>query len=130
MGLPLQLSYALLGIAAALAAISFFAKKPEAKKAMESWVTLLIVAQLLMLIIALGVNDPLLENFSPEVQLIIAGMSGAFGIWKYYLDPMKKRIGNLEVGQGEIKTDISNIKTDVHLIKEKLLGISARKGGT
>lgn len=123
MGLPLQLSYAFLGSVIIVALIRFFIKKPEIKKLTESLATFLIVAQLIMLIIAVGIKDPLFENFSPEIQLIIAGVSGAFAIWKAYLDPMKKRISNLEVGQAEIKTDTSNIKMDVHLIKEKILNL-------
>ena len=125
MGLPLMLSVIFLALAALLALCGVLLKRSRRKskfiKNIDSFITLLVLFQLVTLFIAVGIKDPLLEQIPAEIQLIGAALSGIFAFWKYYLDPLKQRIVRLEIGQGEMKTDIGNIKSDIHLIKESVL---------
>lgn len=129
MGLPLFLAIIAFAIAVVLAVSSLFVGK-KAKEDLQSVAALFVMLEIFLVIMAAITRDPVLDNISPEIQVITLGIGGITGFWKLILAPIFNRLTKLEVGQGEIKTDVSNIKTDVHLIKEKLLGVSARKGST
>ncbi|MBI2137437.1 hypothetical protein HYU12_02870 [Candidatus Woesearchaeota archaeon] len=125
MGLPLFLAGVALAIAVALAISSLFAKKGS-KENINSLATLFIMLEIFLVFLAAITDDPVFENIPPIVQIVALGVSGIAGFWKLILVPIFNRLTKLEVGQGEIKTDISNIKTDVHMIKESLIGRKSR----
>lgn len=84
-------------------------------------------------VIAIITKDPISFGTIPvpaEVQWLITIIAAGFGAWKYYLNPLKERVIATEKEVSAIKSDIAslktdiqcNIKTDLHLIKEHIMG--------
>ncbi|MBI2575450.1 hypothetical protein HYV82_06220 [Candidatus Woesearchaeota archaeon] len=86
---------------------------------------MLIVLASSFLIVGIAKNDPLFSGlgvpleFEWVVGVFISGLSS----WKLYFNPMERRITKLEIGQSKMRTDIAGIKSDVHLIKERLMRV-------
>jgi len=121
MGLPLFLSFVSLAFAIISWLIPFFIKKKKYKDLFDSLVGLFIGMGLAMWIMAVAFKDPVTDYISRDAQLIVAGLGFAGASWKYYFDPMKKRIHTLEVGMAEVRTNVFNIRNDVHIIKEDVI---------
>ena len=79
------------------------------------------------LVVAILTRDPLFTEYGipPEFEWIIGFFIGLFFSWKYYFNPLKKRIMTLEKEvtgfQASTKASFEMIKDDLTLIKERLL---------
>ncbi len=122
--LPLLLAVLSFAVAAVLGIISFFLNKKN-RDDLLSVATLFFLLEIFLVIVALATDDPLFEQIPPVVQIIMLGAAGITGFWggvyKLILAPIYNRLTHLEVGQGKIQIDVTNIKSDVHLIKERLI---------
>lgn len=92
-------------------------------KNIENLIGFLVLFQLMLFIIAIATNDPFFEQFGVPTpwELIGEGLVACFTIWRYYLTPMKNRIGELEIKNGKFESEISNIKEDLKWIKNFLM---------
>jgi|SRR3989344_5274626 len=83
--------------------------------------TFLIMAILTKdLVTIMGITVPM------ELQWLGSLLITGFGTWKFYLNPLKERVINVEKDvssiNAEIKSSFSSIKEDLSLIKNKLIG--------
>ncbi len=120
MGLPLVISiiFMLVGILLWLLSKKF---SGEQRRVTESLTGLFILFGFVMWLLAIFTNDPITDFISKDAQLIIAGLSVTGLSWKYYFDPMKTRINQLEVHAGKLETKVEDIDENVKWIKENLL---------
>ncbi|HLC64859.1 MAG TPA: hypothetical protein VJI46_01910 [Candidatus Nanoarchaeia archaeon] len=75
------------------------------------------------LTVAIITKDPLFSSFGVpmEFEWIVGLFIACLSSWKLYFAPLKDRAVNTEKEVIYMKSDISSIKADVHLIKEKLI---------
>lgn len=125
MGLPLVISiiFMLVGILLWLLSKKF---SGEQRRLTESLTGLFILFGFVMWLLAIFTNDPITDFISKDAQLIIAGLSVTGLSWKYYFDPMKTRINQLEVHAGKLETKVEGIDENVKWIKENLLTKTSR----
>ncbi len=53
-----------------------------------------------------------------EIQWLITLIATGFGLWKYYLNPLKERVIKIEKEVFVTQADINSMKQDIHFIKE------------
>ncbi len=96
----------------------------KSARIIEKYALLPVLASFAFLIMAFLTNDPFLQGIGlPKEYEWLAGLIlGLFGLWKFYLGPLKERVirGKKEIGS--ISTKVSGIQEDIILIKRKLLG--------
>ncbi|RLE42681.1 hypothetical protein DRJ48_03035 [Candidatus Woesearchaeota archaeon] len=77
-----------------------------------------------LLIIAIVTNDPITIagfRFPVELEWLVSLMAVGFGSWRYYLNPLKKKVYEMDREIGEVRTHVLGMKEDVNLIKKKIL---------
>jgi len=92
-------------------------------KGIESIAGFFIFMQFVFVIVAVLTKDPIFQAIGlPQGYEWIAGLAmGGFSLWLFYLNPLKKRVGRIEIELGSVKTEIRSIKEDTNLIKNKLI---------
>ena len=114
---------------------SLFYKKNKVKYERIIVPTFLLACSFLL--VAIITRDPLFTTYGvpPEFEWIIGFFIAAFFSWKYYFNPLTKRVTKsenkitiLETSVEYIKSDINIIRSDINyikndlsLVKEKLL---------
>ena len=63
-------------------------------------------------------------NIPTDLQWLGSLLVTGFGAWRFYLNPLKSKVYLLGREVDEIKADITNIKSDIGLIKRKLIGVN------
>lgn len=107
----------------ALALASYFVGRKTGKRFLEDVAIFLTLLMMFFFIFALATKDPLerlLTSIPAFWQFLLTALGGAFTIWKVYLNPLKTKVYGMDREIGEIKTDVSFIKDDVHSIKQAL----------
>ena len=91
---------------------------------MEKYALLPLLAAFAFLIMSFVTNDPFLQGVGlPKEYEWLAGLIlSLFGLWKFYLGPLKERVISGEKEISSISTKVSGIQEDIILIKRKLLG--------
>ena len=82
------------------------------------------------IVMALLTKDPLTIagiSIPTELQWLGSLLIIGFGVWRFYLNPLKGKVYSMDREVGEIKADVTNIKSDVRLIKERLIGGKFRR---
>jgi len=81
-----------------------------------------------LVIVAIVSRDPILGlNIPMELQWLGSLSVTLFGAWQFYLNPLKKRVNKIEREIEEIKSSVQAIRTDTHLIKEKIINGKIKK---
>ncbi|MFH1445170.1 MAG: hypothetical protein ABIF08_01675 [Nanoarchaeota archaeon] len=81
-----------------------------------------------LVIVAIVSRDPILGlNIPMELQWLGSLSVTLFGAWQFYLNPLKKRVNRMDREIGEIKSSVQAIRTDTHLIKEKIINGKIKK---
>lgn len=127
MGIPLLAAAGMLILAGAM--IIAKAQIKKIYRDVDSIIALAFLESLGMVFIAGATGDPLFESLPASFQLMGFGGMALAGFWKYFLQPVNKRldklesrVSHLEVEVRGIKERLSGIEADLHLIKVKLLG--------
>lgn len=121
MGLALLISLSALVVIVVLGIISHYTTNKEQKERIESFIGLCTLVGFVMWFMAVATRDPITDFLSSDAQLLIVGLSFAGVAWKYYFDPMKRRISVVENEIVGIKVNLEHLTKDMHIIKEKIL---------
>lgn len=100
-------------------------KSGRLKLFLENNGALLVIVAAVLIIMAIITKDPVTilgVSIPSELQWLGSLLATAFGMWRFYLNPLKLKVYSMDREVGELKSNISNVKADVRLIKEKLLG--------
>ena len=98
------------------------------KKKYEKVSIVLFFLAFAFLIVGIVTKDPIFEAFGvpPEFEWVVGLFITGFTSWKIYLNPLKERIIGVETNVASLKSDVTSnfslIKSDLDLIKNKLLG--------
>lgn len=93
-----------------VAGILFMIDKRQKKERFEDTVSFLVVLQLILFFLAIATDDPVLPaswDVDPWWELTIEGVLAGFALWKAYLNPMKKKVYDLDREVGEIKATMN-----------------------
>jgi len=91
----------------------------------ENLSTFSLILMVFFLLFALFTKDPIdeiLTTIPAFWQFMIASLSGAFAIWKTYLNPLKERVIRVETNVASLDSKVdmgfSSIKEDLTMIKQ------------
>lgn len=106
-----------------LLGIAYFTKAKKFFKFLIDYGHIILIINFSILIVAFMTNDPL---FGPlgvpkEYEWLAALITSGFGLWQFYLNPLKERVITTEREVSSIKTDVSAIRGDVGIIKNKII---------
>ncbi|MFH1916080.1 MAG: hypothetical protein ABIJ21_02345 [Nanoarchaeota archaeon] len=108
--------------------IYFLAKTFKKKKVLNylnDKATLFIIAiGIPLIIVAIATNDPITIlgiNIPVEMQWVGSLLFAGFGMWKFYLNPMKTDFRKLDREVGELTSKTNMIEKDLRFIKAVLL---------
>lgn len=109
--------------------MAYFLKKKKLLKLIEDYSYILLVVAFSLLFIGILKNDPLFEplGLPREYEWLGALISSGFGLWWFYLNPLKERVITTEKDVSSIKTDVSAIREDVVMIKEEVIHNKIKK---
>ncbi len=104
-------------------AILFLINMNLKNRRLDSLVGFLVIVQFVLFILALSSKDLFFEwiGIPTAWELTGEGILSAFALWKYYLDPMKRRINRLEVHAGKLETKMDGISENVIWIRDNFI---------
>lgn len=91
-------------------AILFYLDKIKKREIFSDLMNFLVVFQLILFFLAIATDDPLLPSswdIDPWWELTIEGCLAAFAVWKAYLNPLKKKVYEMDREVGEIKATMA-----------------------
>jgi len=100
--------------------VLFLLNKKLKDKKIDSLIGFLVIIQFILFILAITSKDPFFEwlGIPTAWELLGEGIISGFAIWRYYLNPMKKRITRLEIHTGKLETKINGIDENVRWIRD------------
>lgn len=112
-----------LGIMLVLFLVSFSSSLDRrTRRKLNSIVGFLAIFQVLLLMVALAIKDPIFEliGLPKEYEWLGGLFLSGFLLWQFYLSPLKERVIDTEKDVREIKTDVKNIQKGIDKIDSKI----------
>ncbi len=91
---------------------------------LDSYGILFFIVLLSLIVIAIATNDPIIiagMEIPVELQWLSSLLASGFGVWQFYLRPLKNKVYEIDRDVASLNSDVKSIKEDVHLIKEVVL---------
>lgn len=121
----LLLSWISLIFAVVFIGLKRLAKDSKSKTILDSFTGFFIVFMVFLFMVAIAMKDPITDLISEPYQLLLSALAGSFAVWKYYLNPLKSRVTDVEKNvvslSSKVDEGFSGIKSDLTLIKNKLM---------
>jgi len=85
----------------------------------------LVFIQFIFLIIAISIKDPLFEAIGVPIgyEWVVGILVSGFGLWFYYLNPLKERVIETEKEIKVVKNDVSHIRNTTDKLEQKFFAV-------
>jgi len=104
--------------------ISRIEKFKNLRKSVDDVGILVFIFLSSLLLISIITKDPLQIlgiEIPMELQWLASLLISGFGAWKFYLNPLKKKVYDMDREVGEVKTSVNNVEKNVNIILDKCL---------
>ena len=101
------------------------AKRYHFFRSTNELVIIILILSFSFLVVAIITKDPIFSTFGvpPEFEWIVGLFITGLTSWRLYFNPLKERVIKVERKVDFMQGEISSIKADTTLIKEKVLKI-------